>query len=164
MHPPTSMGGGIGSKTILTMLAVLQVQYRCTYCPLYQVYGARGRCCPAATVPVAVVFACCVCCCIAEEIQNKIIDRKTELCHHRPQNKAHSNKYENNTHKSFKMGFWVCGSGGVRDLHVLICTRVVQIGVASRSWRRQKSKPRVNPPSSRLEKPDQKHRPVSHSC
>ena len=34
------------------------------------------------------------------------------------------------THKSFKMGFWVCGSGGVRDVHVLACTRVVQIGVA----------------------------------
>ena len=31
---------------------------------------------------------------------------------------------------SFKMGVWVCGSGGVRDVHVLICTRVVQIGVA----------------------------------
>ena len=31
---------------------------------------------------------------------------------------------------SFKMGFWMCGSGGVRDVHVLICTRVVQIGVA----------------------------------
>ena len=92
------------------------------------VVGARGRCCPAATVPVAVVFACGVCCCIAEEIQNKIIDRKTELRHHRPQSKAHSNEYENNTHKSFKMGFWVCGSGGVRDVHVLTCTRVVQIG------------------------------------
>ena len=25
---------------------------------------------------------------------------------------------------------FVCGSGGVRDVHVLICTRVVQIGVA----------------------------------
>ena len=82
------------------------------------------------TVPVAVVFACGVCCCIDEEIQNKIIDRKTELCHHRPQSKAHSNEYENNTHKSFKRGFWVCGSGGVRDVHVLICTRVVQIGEA----------------------------------
>ena len=93
------------------------------------VAGARGRCCPAATVPVAVVFACGVCCCIAEEIQNKTIDRKAELCHHRPQSKAHSNELEN-THKSFKMGFWVCGSGGVRDVHVLICARVVQIGVA----------------------------------
>ena len=90
----------------------------------------RSRCCPAATVPVVVVFACGVCCCIAEEIQNKIIDRKTELCHHRPQIKAHSNEYENNTHKSFKMGFWVCGFGGVGDVYVLICTRVVQIGVA----------------------------------
>ena len=28
------------------------------------------------------------------------------------------------------MGFWVCGSGGVRDVHVLTCARVVQIGVA----------------------------------
>ena len=35
------------------------------------VVGARGRCCPAATVPVAVVFPCCVCCCIAENIQIK---------------------------------------------------------------------------------------------
>ena len=35
------------------------------------VVGARGRCCPASTVPVAVVFACGVCCCIAVEIQNK---------------------------------------------------------------------------------------------
>ena len=43
--------------------------------------GARGRCCPAATVPVAVVFAGGVCCCIAEEIRNKIIHRKTELRH-----------------------------------------------------------------------------------
>ena len=54
------------------------------------VAGARGRCCPAAAVPVAFVFACGVCCCIAEEIQNKIIDRKTELCHHRPPSKGHS--------------------------------------------------------------------------
>ena len=30
------------------------------------VIGTRGRCCPAATVPVAVVFACGVRCCIAE--------------------------------------------------------------------------------------------------
>ena len=72
------------------------------------VVGARGRCCPAATVPVAVVFACGVCCCIAKEIhQNKIIDRKTELCHHRPQGKAHSNEYENNTHT--RVSIWVSG-------------------------------------------------------
>ena len=48
------------------------------------VVGARGRCCPAATVPtvpVADVFPCGVCCCIAQNIQNKIINRKTELCH-----------------------------------------------------------------------------------
>ena len=35
------------------------------------VVAARGRCCPAATVPVAVVFACGVCCCIAETKQKK---------------------------------------------------------------------------------------------
>ena len=64
------------------------------------VVGARGRCCPAATVPVAVVLPCGVCCCIAENKQNTIINRKTELCHHRPQTKAHSNEYENNTHKA----------------------------------------------------------------
>ena len=52
-------------------------------------------------VPVADVFPCGVCCCIAEIILNKIINRKTEqLCHHRPQTKAHSNEYENNTHKA----------------------------------------------------------------
>ena len=60
--------------------------------------GARGRYCPAATVPVAVVFAFGVCRCIAAEI--KIIDRKTELCHHCPQSQAHSNEYENNTQKA----------------------------------------------------------------
>ena len=63
------------------------------------VVGARGRCCPAATVPVAVVLPCGVCCCIAENKQNTIINRKTEFCHHRPQTKAHSHEYENNTHK-----------------------------------------------------------------
>ena len=70
----------------------------------YESYGHR-RCCPAATVPVAVVFACGVCYCIAEEIENKIIDRKTELRHHRLPSKGHSNEYENNTRKSLKDGF-----------------------------------------------------------
>ena len=73
------------------------------------VVGARGRCCPAATVPVADVFPCGVCCCIAENIQNKIINRKTELCHRRPQTKAHSNEYENNTHKA-EQSLPACGA------------------------------------------------------
>ena len=64
------------------------------------VLGVRGRCCPVATVPAAVVLPCGVCCCIGENKQNTIINRKTELCHHRPQTKAHSNEYENNTHKA----------------------------------------------------------------
>ena len=62
--------------------------------------GARGRCCSAATMRVAVVLHCGVCCCIAQNINNEIINRKTEVCHHRPQTKAHSNEYENNTHKA----------------------------------------------------------------
>ena len=66
------------------------------------VVGARGRCCPAATVPVSVVLPCGFCCRIAENKQNKIINRKTELCHHRPHTKAHSSEYENNTHKAEK--------------------------------------------------------------
>ena len=31
---------------------------------------------------------------------------------------------------SFKMDFWVCGSGGAREVHVISCTRVVQMGMA----------------------------------
>ena len=77
------------------------------------VVGARGRCCPAATVPAAVVFVYGVCCCIAEKKQNIIINRKTELCHHRPRSKAHSNEYENNTHtrqnNPYRLG---AGAGG----------------------------------------------------
>ena len=129
---------------------------------------------------------------LLKKIQTKIIDRRTELCHHRPQSKAHSNEDENKERfirtppccrrggyrflytrhllrtlvgvdaekygaccvalcgdlilwcrcvlsftmggrcvLSFKMGFRVCGSRGVRDVHVISCTRVVQIGVAA---------------------------------
>ena len=37
---------------------------------------------------------------------------------------------------SFKMSFWVCGSRGVRDVHVISCTRVVLPGVfpTSAGW------------------------------
>ena len=37
---------------------------------------------------------------ITWKLYNKIIDQQTELCHHRPRTKAHSNEYENNTHKA----------------------------------------------------------------
>ena len=33
----------------------------------------------------------------------------------------------------FEIGFYVCGSRGVRRVNVLICTRAVQIGVAHMS-------------------------------
>ena len=42
------------------------------------VVGARGRGCPPATVPVAVVWPCGVCCCIAENKQNFRIKSSTE--------------------------------------------------------------------------------------
>ena len=45
--------------------------------------GPRVRCCPAATVPVAVVFACGVCCCIAENKQ-----KKQTKYNHQPKNRA----------------------------------------------------------------------------
>ena len=84
------------------------------------VVGARGRCCRSCrgTEPLSSSdgarsciaeiakknkIACGVRCCIAEIAEknpNNIIDRNTELCHHRPRSKAHSNEYENNTHKA----------------------------------------------------------------
>ena len=95
------------------------------------VVGARGRCCPAATVPVAVVFACGVCCCIAEEIQNKIIDRKksSAIIVHQAKGTATSTR---TTHRRVsKMGFWVCGSGGVFES----CTFYLHDGRANRGCR-----------------------------
>ena len=84
------------------------------------VVEARGRCCLAATVPVAVAFACRVCCCIAEKIQNKIINRKTELCHDRPQSKAQSNEYEN-THKAEQsLPAWRGAGGSSRSTRPLL--------------------------------------------
>ena len=48
------------------------------------VIGPRGRCCPAATFPVAVVFACGVCCCIAE---NKQKNKQTKY-NQQPKNRS----------------------------------------------------------------------------
>ena len=82
------------------------------------VVGTPTRRCPAATVPADVVFGCRFRCCFAEIAEdkkkawyyaaavaeitlqyNEIIHRKTQqLCHHRPQTKAHSYEYEHNIH------------------------------------------------------------------
>ena len=82
------------------------------------VVGSRGCCCPAATVLAAVVSACGVCCCTAEKNKKKIINRKTELCHHRPRSKAQSNEYENNTHtrqnNHYRLGLAPAGVIGAR--------------------------------------------------
>ena len=99
-----------GTRTIHTRK---NKPYRLGAAPAVAV-GPRSRCCPAATVPVAVVIACGVRCCIAEideKKQNRMINRKTELCHHRSQTKSHSNEYENNTHKAEQsLPAW-CGAG-----------------------------------------------------
>ena len=96
------------------------------------VVGARSRCCPAATVPVTVVFPCGVCCCIARNMQNIINNRKTELCH-RPQTKAHSNEYENNTHKAEQALLFQ----NFRIFLLDLCVGTVpkNMGTAPRFWR-----------------------------
>ena len=59
-------------------------------------------------------------CWYQSEFSNIIIVRKTELCHHRPQTNAHSNEYENNTHKAEQsLPVWRAGGGsnmGTRPL------------------------------------------------
>ena len=54
------------------------------------VVGARGRCCPAATVPVAVVLPCGVCCCIAEtnKIQSSTEKQSSAIIVHKPKRTA----------------------------------------------------------------------------
>ena len=61
------------------------------------VVGARSRCCPAATVPAAVVFACGVCCCIADNKQNFRLKSSTEkqssaIIVHKPKRTATSTR------------------------------------------------------------------------
>ena len=58
---------------------------------------------------------------LLKKIQNKIIDRKTELCHHRPQSKAHSNEYENNTHQAEQsLPAWRGAGGSSRSTRPLL--------------------------------------------
>ena len=45
---------------------------------------------------------------------NKIINRKTSLCHHRPQTKSHSNEYVNITPKAYRLGAASAGVVGTR--------------------------------------------------
>ena len=126
------------------------------------VAGARGRCCPAAAVwtasavPVAFVFACGVCCCIAEKIQNKIIDRKksSAIIVHQAKGTATSTR---TTHtRVSKMGFWVCGSEGVFES----CTFYLHDGRANRGCRRlSKPVPTVKSRGQDLSLPP---RPVIH--
>ena len=55
------------------------------------------RCCPSATVRAAVVFVRKT---TITSTKNNKINRKTSLCHHRPQTESHSNEYVNSTPKA----------------------------------------------------------------
>ena len=93
--------------------------------------GARGRCCPAATVPVAVVFDCGVTCCMAEEIQIKTSTEKQSSATivHQAKLTATSTR----THA--RVSRWVSGYVVLEAFETFtffICTRVVQMVVAGK--------------------------------
>ena len=58
------------------------------------VVGVRSRCCSAATVPVAVVLPCGVCCCIAEnkQIQSSTEKQSSAIIVHKPKRTATSTR------------------------------------------------------------------------
>ena len=81
------------------------------------VIGPRGRCRPAATVPVAVVFACSVCCCIAENKQNKITTEKqsSAIIVHKPKRTATSTRtILTSENKPYRLGAAPVGVVGAR--------------------------------------------------
>ena len=81
------------------------------------VVGARGRCCPAATVPVAVVLPRGVCCCIAENKQNTIINRKqsSAIIVHKPKRTATSTRtIHTRLNKPYRLGAVRAGVVGAR--------------------------------------------------
>ena len=95
------------------------------------IVGARGRCCPAATVPVAVVFDCGVTCCMAEEIQIKTSTEKQSSATivHQAKLTATSTR----THA--RVSRWVSGYVVLEAFETFtffICTRVVQMVVAGK--------------------------------
>ena len=82
------------------------------------VVGVRSRCCSAATVPVAVVFACGVCCCIAENKQNTIINRKqsSAIIVHKPKRTATSTRtILTRQNKPYRLGAAPAGVVGARS-------------------------------------------------
>ena len=125
------------------------------------VVGAQGRCCPAATVPVAVVFPCGVCCCIAENIQNKIINRKTEqsaIIVHKPKRTATSTRTTHTRqNKPYRLGEAPAGLAGPRGRGcpavtvpvAVVIARVVCCCIAQKS-KKKNNQHQVSPFYSKL--------------
>ena len=85
------------------------------------VVGARSRCCPPATVPAAVVFACGVSCCIAD---NKLIVRikssnekqSSAIIVHKPKRTATSTRTTRTSqNKPYRLGAALAGVIGARS-------------------------------------------------
>ena len=118
--------------------------------------GARGRCCPAATVPVAVVFPCCVCCCIAENIQIKPSTEKqsSAIIVHEAKRTSTSTRTtytrQNNPHR---LGLAPAGVIGARGRCcpaatvpvAVVIARVVRCCIAQKSEKKQNNQHQVSP-------------------
>ena len=81
------------------------------------VVGARGRCCPAATVPVAVVLPCGVCCCIAENKQTQSSTEKqsSAIIVHKPKRTATSTRtIHTRQNNPYRLGAAPAGVVGAR--------------------------------------------------
>ena len=81
-----------------------------------RVVGARGRCCPSATVPVADVFPCGVCCCIAENAKKKSSTEKqgSAIIVHKPKRTATSTRTHTRQNKPYRLGAAPAGVVGAR--------------------------------------------------
>ena len=85
------------------------------------VVGARSRCCPEATVPAAVVFACGVPCCIAEITEKNKIRSTTEkqssaIIVHKPRRTATSTRtIHTRQNKPYRLGAAPAGVVGARS-------------------------------------------------
>ena len=88
-----------------------------------RVVGARGHCCPAATVPVADVFPCGVCCCIAEntKIKSSTEKQSSAIIVHKPKRAATSTR---TTHTRQNKPYWLgAAPAGVKAEQALLAWR-----------------------------------------
>ena len=82
------------------------------------VVGARGRCCPAATVPVAVAFACCVCCCrlllTKSKIKSSTEKQSSAMIVHKAKRTAVTSTRTTHTRQNNPYRLGVAPAGGAR--------------------------------------------------